>query len=232
MNTITTSIRKLTNLFVILFVLLSGGLVYWQVVAAQQVAANPHNIRHCLPDSAPIRGRILDRNGVVLAYSKKVDPNASNAGIVCGYQRVYTDPSLAGLIGYYISPLYGSIGIEHEFDSYLNGHNGLTGLDNTINQALHRPPVGDDIYLTIDERIQRIVNHLFDADAPPPDNHFVFPTDRGSVIVSDPHTGEILAMLSRPGFEPNCVVGSCNMDQLQQAFHAKGYDQVIGCNDP
>src|SRR6266699_2294885 len=175
MNTISTSIRKLTNLFVILFVLLSGGLVYWQVVAAQQVAANPHNIRHCLPDSAPIRGRILDRNGVVLAYSKKVDPNAPNAGTVCGYQRVYTDPSLAGLIGYYISPLYGSIGIEHEFDIYLN----------------------------IDERIQRIVNHLFDADAQPPDYHFIFPTDRGSVIVADPHTGEILAMLSRPGFDPN-----------------------------
>src|SRR6266581_3220694 len=177
MNTISTSIRKLTNLFVILFVLLSGGLVYWQVVAAQQVEANPHNIRHFLPDSAPTRGRLLDRNGVVLAYSKKVDPNAPNAGTVCGYQRVYTDPSLAGLIGYYISPLYGSIGIEHEFDSYL----------------------------TIDERIQRIVNHLFDADAQPPDYHFIFPTDRGSVIVADPHTGEILAMLSRPGFDPNRV---------------------------
>src|SRR5260370_17709738 len=97
MNTISTSIRKLTNLFVILFVLLSGGLVYWQVVAAQPVAANPHNIRHCLPDSAPIPGRILDRNGVVLAYSKKVNPNASNPGIVWGYPRLYTDPYLASL---------------------------------------------------------------------------------------------------------------------------------------
>src|SRR5215469_11409340 len=188
MNTITRSIRKLTNLFVILFVLLSGGLVYWQVVVAQQVTANPHNSRHCLPDSAPIRGRILDRNGVILAYSKKVDPTSPNANIVCGYQRVYTDPSLAGLIGYYISPLYGSTGIERKFYNYLSGRTGLTGLDNTINQALHRPPVGDDIYLTIDDRIQRIVNHLFDASAPPPDNHFVFPTNRGSVIVSNPHT--------------------------------------------
>jgi peptidoglycan glycosyltransferase len=205
MNTITTSIRKLTNLFVILFILLSGGLVYWQVVVAQQVTTNPHNNRHCLPDSAPIRGRILDRNGVVLAYSKKVDPNAPNANIVCGYQRFYTEPSLAGLIGYYISPLYGSSGIEHEFDNYLSGYSGLTGLNNTINQTLHRPPVGDDIYLTIDVRIQRIVNHLFDADAPPPDYHFVFPTNRGSVVVADPHTGEILAMLSRPGFDPNRV---------------------------
>src|SRR5215469_12692633 len=188
MNTITRSIRKLTNLFVILFVLLSGGLVYWQVVVAQQVTANPHNSRHCLPDSAPIRGRILDRNGVVLAYSKRVDPTAPNAGILCGYQRIYTEPSLAGLIGYYISPNFSSTGIEHEFDNYLSGRIGLTGLDNTINQTLHRPPVGDDIYLTIDVRIQKIIDRAFTADAPPPDNQNVFATDRGSVIVTDPHT--------------------------------------------
>src|SRR5712692_4459925 len=98
---ISTSIRRLTNLFIVLFVLLSGGLVYWQAVVAPQVTANVHNSRHCLSDNAPIRGRILDRNGVVLAYSKKVDPNAPNAGEVCGYQRYYTEPSLAGLIGYY-----------------------------------------------------------------------------------------------------------------------------------
>jgi peptidoglycan glycosyltransferase len=212
---ISTSIRKLTNVFLALFVLLSTGLVYWQVIVAPQVIANSHNSRHCLPDSAPIRGRILDRNGVVLAYSKRVDPNSPNAGILCGYQRIYTEPSLAGLIGYYISPNFGSTGIEHEFDNYLSGQVGLTQLDNTINMTLHRPPVGDDIYLTIDVRIQRIVNHLFDADAPPPDNTNVFATDRGSVIVADPHTGEILAMLSRPGFDPNRIA-SGDLNYFQQ----------------
>ena len=202
---ISSSIRKLTNLFLILFVLLSAGMVYWQVVEAPQVTANAHNNRHCLPDSAPIRGRILDRNGVVLAYSKRVDPTAPNAALLCGYQRIYTEPSLAGLIGYYISPNFSSTGIEREFDNYLSGRIGLTGLDNTINQTLHRPPVGDDIYLTIDVRIQKIINRAFDADAPPPDNQNVFATNRGSVIVTDPHTGEILGMLSRPGFDPNRI---------------------------
>jgi len=212
---ISTSIRKLTNLFIILFVLLSTGLVYWQVVVAQQVEANPHNNRHCLPDSAPIRGRILDRNGVVLASSKRVDPNAPNARTVCGYQRVYTEPSLAGLIGYYISPNYGSTGIEHAYDNYLSGRIGLTGLNNTINQTLHHPPLGDDIYLTIDVRIQRIVDHAFDADAVPPDNQNIFASDRGSVIVTDPHTGEILAMLSRPGFDPNRIAAG-DLNYYQQ----------------
>ncbi len=198
---VSASIRKLTQLFIVLFIALSGGLVYWQVVVAQQVTTNIHNSRHCLPDNAPIRGRIFDRNGVLLADSR---PSST----ICGYQRHYylnDYPSLAGLIGYYISPLYSSSGIEHQYDNYLSGRIGLTALNNTVNQTLHRPPVGDDIYLTIDVRMQRLVDHYFDAAAPAPDGVNVFQTDRGSVIISNPHTGEVLAMLSRPTFDSNRI---------------------------
>ena len=198
---VSASIRKLTQLFIVLFIALSGGLVYWQVVVAQQVTTNIHNSRHCLPDNAPIRGRIFDRNGVLLADSR---PSST----ICGYQRHYylnDYPSLAGLLGYYISPLYSSSGIEHQFDNYLSGRIGLTALNNTVNQTLHRPPVGDDIYLTIDVRMQRLVDHYFDAAAPAPDGVNVFQTDRGSFIVSNPHTGEVLAMLSRPTFDSNRI---------------------------
>ena len=240
---INSSIRKLSNLFIMLFILMSGGLVYWQVVAVQQVTANPHNIRPYACGSAPIRGRIFDRNGVLLADLQPVGmPDAAPGQFpkgsstpptnVCGYVRHYYYPSLAGLIGYYISPQYNSTGIEAAFNDYLTGQKGLTGLNNTINQVLHRSPVGDDIYLTIDIRIQEALNRFFEQDVSPPDNRNVFATDRGSVIITDPHTGEILAMLSHPTYEPNCVVGGCTMSQLQAAFHAKGYDQKIGCNAP
>ena len=208
---ISSSIRRLTNLFIILFVMLSGGLVYWQVVVAQSVTSNTHSTftRHCLSDSAPMRGRILDRNGVVLAYSKpSKNPN------LCGYQRYYTDPSLAGLIGYYINPLYLSTGIEEQYNDYLNGNMGVTGLDNTLNKTLHRPTIGDDIYLTIDDRIQRIVAQYFNEEAAI-DNISTFKTDRGSVIVTDPSTGEILAMFSSPGYDPNRVA-SGDLNYLQQ----------------
>lgn len=194
---ISGSIRKLTQLFIILFIALSAGLVYWQAVVAQQVTSNIHNGRSCLKDTAPIRGRIFDRNGVLLASSKP--------GGICGYQRHYTEPSLAGLIGYYISPIFGSTGIEHQYDDYLSGRKGLTELNNTLNQTLHRPPIGDDIYLTIDVRIQRIADQSFDTNAAPVDGVNTFKTKRGSVIVTDPHTGQILAMVSRPGFDPNLV---------------------------
>jgi len=190
-------------------------------VVAQQVASNTYSTfsRQCSSDNAPIRGRILDRNGVVLAYSKP-----SNNPTLCGYQRVYTKDaqSLEGVIGYYISPLFGSTGIEKQFDAYLNGQVGSTGLNNTIKTILHNPPVGDDIYLTIDVRIQKIINQSFDITVPV-DGITVFQPKGGSIIVSDPHTGEILAMLSRPGYDANCVV-SCTLDQLKADFAAKGYD--------
>lgn len=226
---ISRSIRRLTQLFVILFVAVSGGLVYWQAVVAQQVTSNQYSTltRHCLADTTPKRGRIFDRNGVLLAESKLIpdtknpDPNKRN---LCIYQRYYYEPSLAGLIGYYVSPLFCSIsppycssGIERQFDDYLTGRNGVTGLSNTINQILHLPPVGDDIYLTIDVRIQRIVDKYFDEEAQPlgPNDTSVFVTHRGSVTVMDPHTGEVLAMVSRPSYDPNRVA-SGDVNYLQQ----------------
>ncbi|HLZ80032.1 MAG TPA: penicillin-binding transpeptidase domain-containing protein, partial [Ktedonobacteraceae bacterium] len=198
---ISNNIRKLTQLFIIFFIALSAVLVYWQAVVAQQVASNIHNSRHCLSDNAPVRGRIFDRNGVLLADSKPSDG-------ICGYQRHYylkNYPSLAGLIGYYISPLFGSSGIEHQYDNYLSGRVGVTALNNDVNQVLHRPPVGDDIYLTIDVRMQALLDKYFDQAAPPADGFNIFNTNRGSAIIANPHTGEILAMLSRPTFDSNRI---------------------------
>ncbi len=219
---ISTSIRRLTYLFIILFIGLSVGLVYWQVVVAQQVASNTFSTfsRQCRADNAPIRGKIYDRNGVLLAYSI---PNNTNPTL-CGWQRVYTPAaqSLEGVIGYYISPLFGSTGIENQFNNYLNGQVGSTGLNNTIKKILHNPPVGDDIYLTIDSRIQKIVNQSFDITVPV-DGITVFQPKGGSIIVSDPRTGEILAILSHPGYDANCIV-NCTLDQLKKDFAAKGYN--------
>ena len=201
---ISASIRKLTLLFVALFIGLSAGLVYWQVVVAQQVTANPHNSRPFLNSNAAVRGKIFDRNGVLLADSQP----GPNGGLI----RHYYDPSLAGLIGYYV-PNYTPTGIEAEYNAYLSGQKGLTALDNTINKTLHRPTVGDNIYLTIDERIQKIVNQDFDTPIVI-DNVNTFKSDRGSVIVTDPHTGEILAMLSRPTFDPNKIVATLSTGNL------------------
>jgi peptidoglycan glycosyltransferase len=228
---INASIRRLNQVFIILFVALSGVLVYWQVAVAQQMTSNIHNIRQCMQDRAPVRGKIFDRNGVLLAQSTPVDPNNPNKGVLCGYQRHYYlqgMPSLANLIGFYISPLFNSTGIEHYFDDYLSGRAGLTQLTNEANLILHRPPVGDNLYLTIDTRIQKIVERDFDKFAPSfnpavpelkIDNENVFATNRGAVIVTDPHTGEILAMVTRPTYDSNRVA-SGDLNYYNQLLHS------------
>src|SRR5579859_3491475 len=221
---IASSIRRLSLVFMALFIAASVGLIYWQVVVAQQVASNPVLTlgRKCLPDSPPRRGNIYDRNGVLLAYSEPVPANTNNpnAGNLCVYQRVYTHPSMAPIIGYYVSPIfcaktpYCEAGVEKYFDDYLSGNVGLTGLNNSVNKALHLPPVGDNIYLTIDVRIQDLLAKNFNVEAPEVDHlNDVFTTDRGSVIVTDPHTGEILGMYSNPTFDNNRVA-SGDLDYL------------------
>ncbi len=217
---ISNSIRKLTWMFIVLFIALSGMIAYWQVGVAPQVTANIHNPRQCLPDEAPIRGRIFDRNGVLLADSEPIDPKNPFGGSLCGYQRHYflsKYPSLAALIGVYINPFDTTTGIEAAYNNYLSGDVNSSGLTNTINQTLHRPRVGDDIYLTIDTRIQAKVEYAFAHDIPMPDYDFVYPSRGGSVVVTDPHTGEILAMLSLPTFDSNRVASGdlAYFDQLQ-----------------
>ncbi len=210
---ISTSIRKLTVLFIGLFVALSGVFVYWQVIVADTVVANPINQRSCLPDSAPHRGNIYDRNGVLLATS------IADANAPCGYIRHYTDPSLAGLIGYYV-PGYAVTGIENQYNNYLNGDVGSTAVSNLVNKTLHQPAVGNNIYLTIDERIQKIVANDFNTPVNI-DNVGTFRTDRGSVVVTDPKTGDVLAILSEPSFDPNKMVQTLSANDLSY------YNQLV-----
>jgi cell division protein FtsI/penicillin-binding protein 2 len=217
---ISTNIRQLTNIFILLFLALSGALVYWQVAVAQEVTTNIHNSRSVQPANTPIRGNIFDRNGILLAYSK---PDADVKG---GYTRTYTDISLAGLIGYFV-PGYPSTGIEKQYDDILSGRTGSTELGNTVNSILHRSTIGNDIYLTIDERIQQVADKHFD------DPTLVSQTQqshRGSVIITDPHTGEILAMVSRSSSDPNKIFDPNKMVQMLQQNDLTYYNQLA--NDP
>jgi peptidoglycan glycosyltransferase len=132
------------------------------------------------------RGRIYDRNGVLLAGT------VPNAGGI--FKRTYRDPSLAQTIGY-DSDLYGKSGIEAAYDSYLTGRSSGSGWAALVNRSLQRPIVGDDVRLTIDERLQQAV-----ASA--------LPDWPSAAVVADPRSGEILALVSKPYYDPNQLNGS------------------------
>ncbi|HZC76611.1 MAG TPA: hypothetical protein VE258_02615, partial [Ktedonobacterales bacterium] len=164
MNTnMNVTIRRLTNTFILFFLILSGVAAYIQIdnhafVNGPELAASQYDPRHCPPYDQPVRGTIYDRNGVKLAWSE-LDPTA-----VCGYRRKYADPSLSPLLGYF-SYHYGVAGIEATYNDILSGVGHGESVQDPVNKLLHKPRYGQDIYLTIDDKVQQKANGLYDTSA-------------------------------------------------------------------
>lgn len=96
----------------------------------------------------------------------------------------------------------GQSGIEQEFDTELRGRPGAMSAHVTVGKYLSsdsetQPEPGRSIILTIDKNIQQITEKELDQAIH--DTQAV----SGSVIVMNPHTGEILALANRPTFNPN-----------------------------
>jgi penicillin-binding protein A len=199
------AIRRLTSIFIALLLIISAVAAYTQLTdrafynGPLLAESETYNARgHCPPYDAPVRGTIFDRNGVKLAWSQP-DPNAT-----CGYKRVYADPSLSPLIGYF-SYKYGTAGIENIYNDELSG--SQTGVTTTqvVNHLLHKPQYGQDLYLTIDERLQKYVNQVYNASAIYGGVCQSANNPNGAVVVENPNTGEILAMVSHPYYDANKI---------------------------
>ena len=96
----------------------------------------------------------------------------------------------------------GQSGIEHEFDDQLRGRDGKMFISvdarrQWFSDVEKQPEAGEGIVLTIDKNIQYIAEK--ELDQAMQDTHAI----AGTVIVENPHTGEILALANRPTFNPN-----------------------------
>lgn len=187
------NIRRLAVAFVIIFGLISIDLVYWQVIDAGSLNANVHNPRSLYTATRVLRGRIYDRNGALL-----VGRRVYSDGFV---QPLYRDPSLAQTVGF-TSLVYGdTTGLEASLNPYLVGTAG-TSWSQTYNSWLHRPVTGDNVYLTIDDRIQQVaINALAQSLA----NQGLPPNTPAAAVALNPQTGEVLAMVSEPYFNATCL---------------------------
>ncbi len=121
-------------------------------------------------------------------------------------RRSYSAPrELCHVLGYVNHENKGMSGVEAYFHSYLNGVNGMREYrHNSRGQILaneddrYLPPKhGLNLRLTIDMDLQHIVEEELDAGMRR------FRAERGCMIVADPKTGDILAMVSRPAFDLN-----------------------------
>jgi len=96
----------------------------------------------------------------------------------------------------------GQSGIEHEFDDELRGRAGKMFISvdarrQWFSDVEKQPEAGENLALTIDKNIQYIAEKELDQAIH--DTQAI----AGTVIVENPHTGEILALANRPTFNPN-----------------------------
>jgi cell division protein FtsI (penicillin-binding protein 3) len=118
-------------------------------------------------------------------------------------KRFYPKGELAAqVLGYVGLDDEGLGGIEREYDDSLHGIAGKMSISMDarrvkLGRAEQRPEPGENVVLTIDEKIQWIVER--EIDQAMADTH----ADAATIVVQNPKTGEILALANRPTFNPN-----------------------------
>lgn len=168
------NMRGMLVVFIVMFVSLGSYLMYSNVTYGQKWFSSPYNPRISAANNIADAGTIYDRNGIKLAYS-------------VGEERNYAQNSdMRMAVSHIVGDVYGkSLGAETYFAKYLYGYDqGL--LDKVA--AVSSGTKGADIYLTIDAELCEYIYNSMDYD--------------GAVVVMNYETGEILASVSAPAFDP------------------------------
>ena len=179
-------------------------LTYLQIINAGHLANDPRNTRAALRDINRPRGPILSADGVVLARSV---PSKDNTEFK--YQREYPEGGLFAQVVGYQSFVFGNTGVESTYNDALVGREADLQLDNLSDLVSGSNGTGT-VVLSLRADVQR------EAAA-------ALGLQRGSVVVLDLTTGEVVAMYSTPTYDPNPLAGH-NSLEVQKAYKALNDD--------
>lgn len=181
----TKELKRVSLVVAAMFISLFIAGTLLQAVNTDAVANDPRNVRSIYESYKTQRGPILV-DGKPIAFSEPSD-NAYR------YQRVYENEIYSAVTGYF-SVFRGATGIESAANSYLSGQSSSQFFEQ-VNAVLSGNPVtGAAVELTIDPVLQQAA---WDA----------LGSYQGALIALDPATGNILAMVSKPGFDANKIAG-------------------------
>ena len=191
-------IRRLAVALLACYLALFVQLNVLAVGRQQQLNADPRNNRQTERDFNRPRGSILAADGTVLARSVPTP-----RGDQFRYQREYPTGDLFGNVTGYYTFSFGSTQIERTQNDVLMGDTNAQKL-----RAIGGLFSGDDstgsVVLTMRPDVQQVA-----ADA--------LGTREGSVVVMDPHTGAVIAMISNPRYNP-ADVAVHNSKQAEDAL--------------
>ena len=174
-------IGHITYIFVGLFLALIGYLMYFTQFKSSEIINNSYNSRQDLLAQKVVRGSILSRDREVLAVTKTSSDGSETRSYP--YENLF-----AHAVGY---STHGKTGVESISNFTLLTSNAFIGerVKNDINE-IKNP--GDSVVTTLDVDIQKAASEAMGVY-------------KGAIVVTNVRTGEILALVSKPDFDPNQI---------------------------
>ncbi|NIH86240.1 peptidoglycan glycosyltransferase [Amycolatopsis granulosa] len=190
--------RRVGITMITMVVLLLANITYIQVVKADQYRTDPRNQRVLLDQYSRQRGSIVSQfDGQVLADVTETDDKLR-------FLRRYANgPMYAPVTGYY-SVRYGSGGLERAEDDILNGEDPRLLVRRLSDMVTGRDPRGGNVQLTVNPAVQSALYNAMTSKG-----------YTGAAVAMNPKTGEILAMVSTPSYDPNALASHDGDDQQQ-----------------
>jgi peptidoglycan glycosyltransferase len=180
-------IRRLSTVVALLFGALLVSSTIIQVAQARSLDARPDNRRTLLANYARERGQILI-SGAAVAKSTPTKDEFK-------WLRVYPRGELySHVTGFYSFTFGAGGGIEGSADDLLSGSSDKLFYRRVTDMLTGRKPAGASVDLTINPAAQAAAEKALG-------------NQRGAVVALDPSTGEILAMVSHPAYDPSVLAG-------------------------
>lgn len=164
--------------FTLLFLAMAGYITYYAMTHKQELINNSYNGRQQILLAQNRRGRIYSADGEILAETVADEKGEERRSYP--YQNLF-----AHAVGYSIN---GRMGVEAQANYYLINSNAPLSEKAAIDVSGGKYP-GDDVYTTLHVDLQQTASTALGVY-------------RGAIVVTEPKTGKILAMVSKPDFNP------------------------------
>jgi len=197
-----TPLRRVGLAILAMIVVLLANATYIQIVKADDYRKDARNTRVLYEEYARQRGRLQ----IPAEYGGQVIAGVTRVNDRLRYLRQYENgPLYAPVTGYY-SVRYGATGLERTEDEILNGSDDRLFVRRLSDLITGRDPRGGNVVTTINPPAQQAAYEALAAG-----------DYNGSVVALRPQTGEILAMVSTPSFDPN-LLAVHDPDAQEQAY--------------
>lgn len=183
------NIKLLLVFFSLCFLGIIVYLTYFSLYKSEKVVKDVSNPRIRAEEEDVLRGSILDRDGNKIAYSQMTEGGKQ--------KRVYNNGEVYAHILGYNSYIYGKTGMELAYNDILQGKGYGGEILQVIFQGIKNGfgsnnRSGYDIYLSIDKAAQNAAYNMLGDD-------------KGAVAAINTKTGEIIALVSKPSFNPGLI---------------------------